>query len=108
MRFLKKSLKKAGEKSKTIFWLLSCLIFAAIVSYGYFVNSTVVSLVRRGAVEKERSALASEISELEARYLKEKRGITAAVARAHGFENARVARFISQKTVTALRTGTEL
>ncbi len=64
--------------------------------------------MRRGAVEKERSVLASHIGELEARYLKEKRAVTVAVARAYGFEDARVARFISKRTVTALRSGVEL
>lgn len=108
MKLLKKILKKVGEGSKVSFWILSCLILAVSLSYGYFVNSAVVSLVRRGAVEKERSDLASAIGELEARYLREKRGITSAVARTYGFTDVRVARFITEKTVTALRGGAEL
>jgi hypothetical protein len=108
MKLLRKSLKKAGERSKAIFWILFCLIFATALSYGYFVSNAVVSVMRRGAAEKERSALASAMGELEARYLTEKRGVTAAVARAHGFEDARIARFISKKTVTAFRSGSEL
>lgn len=100
--------KQMAERNRWFFWLLSCLIFSAALSYGYVVNSAVVSLVRRGAVEKERSNLASAIGELEARYLREKRGITPAVARTYGFTEVRVARFITEKTVTALRGGAEL
>ncbi len=71
-------------------------------------NSAVVAVVRRGAVEKETSVLASSLGELEARYQAEKRGVTAAVARSYGFEETRVARFISKKTVAAFRSGNEL
>lgn len=108
MKLLKKILKKVGERSRAIFWLLLFLVVATAFSYGYFVQSAVVAVVRRGVTEQERGALASRLGELEARYLQEKRAITAAVARAHGFEDTRVARFISQKTVTAFRSGAEL
>ena len=108
MKSVQKSFRRHLENRKRVFWFLCCLIFAAAASYGYLVNSAVVSVVRRGAVEKERSARASLTGELEARYLTEKRGVTAAVARAHGFEDARVARFISKKTITAFSSGSEL
>lgn len=103
-----KRVQRGEARSKAIFWLLLFLIAATTLSYGYFVQSSVVAVVQRGAAEKDRSALASRLGELEAQYLKEKRSITAAVARAYGFQDARVARFISKKTVTALRSGAEL
>lgn len=108
MKRVRNNLKWQKRNGKSIFWLFLFLIAATAFSYGYFVQSSVVAVVQRGAAEKERSVLASHIGELEAQYLKVKRSITAAAARAHGFENARVARFISKKTVTALRSGAEL
>ena len=108
MKSVQKDLRWLQRNGKSIFWFLLCLIFIGAASYGYLVNNAVVAVVRRGAVEKELGVLASALGELEADYLKEKRSLTAAVARSYGFEEARVARFISTKTITAFRSGADL
>ena len=108
MKAMQKNLRWLQRNRRIVFWFLLCLIFIGAASYGYFVNSAVLAVVRRGAVEKEFGALSSALGEREAEYLREKRSLTAAVARSYGFQEARIARFISQKTVTAFRSGADM
>lgn len=108
MKALTKNLRRFDKNRKILFWSLACLIFMFVSFYGYLVSSTVLKTVRLSSLEEEKNVVADSVSELEARYLKDRRGVTISAARLLGFETASVARFISKRTVTALRPEVEL
>lgn len=108
MRLYAKKSQVSSARGRVSFWLLLCLIAATGLFYGYGEGRTVWETVLRGELEKERNSLAISVGELETRYLSAKRGITVSAARSLGFETAAVARFITKRTITALRSGAEL
>lgn len=73
------------EPSRLTFGIVWLLLLALAVSYGYFVNQTVVNIVARTSAETAIEDVRSSIGNLESEYIATKNAITLEFAHARGF-----------------------
>lgn len=104
----KKTTKKLGERKKTLFWSLACLLLALSSLYIFFVNTAAVNAVGVGKAAAERDVLRAPIGELETAYLARKQQVTLSLAYRAGFEDARAVRFLGRKSVGVLSRNNDL
>lgn len=68
------------------------IFFIALVAlsfmYAYFINETVMSVASRNQVESDNSVLATEVAELESKFISGESAITVEYARELGFVEA--------------------
>lgn len=76
---------KIENKEKKFFWVLSSVLISLVLSYGFFLNTTIMNAVAKQNTEKEIFALMSEVNALESEYLTAKNQITIALAMSRGF-----------------------
>ena len=84
------------DHPKTLSWGLFALLVLCLLSYGYFVRSTIVNIVLRQNAEQALVALNSNISNLEADYIKAKNDVTMEFALSQGFVPVSGEKFVSQ------------
>lgn len=101
----KKSIKRADERGKGIFWSLACLLFVVASFYVYLVNTAAWHGLQWKKAEQEFSALTARVSGLESSYLSLKKSVTLPLAYAMGFEDVRAVRFIGARKVGAVARG---
>ena len=83
-----KNIKKGIKiecREKKIFWVLFSVLISMIVTYGLFLNSTIMNAVAKQNTEKQIFSLMTEINELESKYLTSKNKITIDLAILKGF-----------------------
>lgn len=100
MKFVsKKAIQKIDERRKGMFWSLVCLLFALSTLYVYYVNTAALNGVRWEDAAKKTSAAEVTVSELEGKYLSQKKTVTLALASSLGFEDATRVTFLTDKRV---------
>lgn len=70
---------------KRIFGSLLFLLVGFIFLYGYFISTSIFTVIVREEVDRDIITISSTISELEAKYLSLKNEITLEYAYSHGF-----------------------
>ena len=92
---------------RKIFWGLFALLVIFAVSYGYFVNQTILNIVARENIEEKTMTLNSEISEMEFDYIALKNDVNIDYAYSIGFVDVENVKFASRRLpVTALSVET--
>ena len=82
---------------KKIFWFLIVFLLFSIVAYVYFVNQTVLNIVKREKIENQIMSLNSRIGELEFKYISLKNNISLDYAYSIGFVDVKDVKFASRK-----------
>ncbi|HEY4508104.1 MAG TPA: hypothetical protein VJJ55_00420 [Candidatus Paceibacterota bacterium] len=109
MRFVsKKAIRKDGKHQKTVFWSLACLLCIVTSLYVYLVNTAAWNGIRWKKAGQEVAQRATQVSELETRYLSLKKSVTLSRAYALGFEDARAVRFIETQKIGAVARATDI
>ena len=86
------------NRERTIFWVLTGILFISLCFYIYFINVTVHNVVARENFENEASQLTLSIGTSEFVYISKRNAIDLALAHTLGFKSASVKAYISTKT----------
>lgn len=76
------------------------LLLSLFVLYMYFVSASVVHVVMRQEAQREISALHSEISTLEAAYIKAQHSVSSDIAQLNGYVETNTKVFIGREDTT--------
>ena len=78
------------------------LIFGVVASFGlyvFFIERAVLSTAARTRLERQVSLVATEVGELEARYIAAENAVTMSVAGEYGLEEVSSTEFIAKKAL---------
>jgi hypothetical protein len=81
---------------KTLFMGLSSVCLALFFMYVYFISAAIVHVVMRTEVSQEVSKIASEISELEGRYIEAQHRVSSDIASLQGYTEVDTKIFIDR------------
>lgn len=81
---------------KAIFMSLTCLCLLLFSLYVYFVSASVVHVVMRTEIDQEVTKIASEISELEGRYIEAQHRVSSDIASLQGYQKTDAKIFIDR------------
>lgn len=88
-------------REQYVFFALAALVVGLLLSYAYFVNATVHSVVNREAIEQKMSSVYSEVSDLESRYLARIEDIDLSLARESGFQEVGEVHFATRRSAAS-------
>ena len=96
------SVKSKNKILSIHYYLVSAvsLLLFLCVSYGYLLSATVVHVVMQKEIERERSHLHSQISELESEYINRQHNMSEEIASLQGFVSAEEKIFIDKSDVS--------
>ncbi len=102
---IKNQIDRIEHRESKIFWSLFSVFVFSLLSYGFLVNQTIINAVHQNKLEKEMTALNSEVNTMDFQYLEIKNNITHNLALAKGFVNLPNTNFAyirDEKTSTSL------
>ena len=99
-KIIKKQIKNLEYREKSIIWSLFSVFVLLLVSYGFFVSSSMSNAVERQNISKENIALNTEINSMEFAYLEAKNSITMELALKEGFIAVNNQKFVSVTPVS--------
>lgn len=88
---------------KVTFWVLAFMLSALVGVYIYSLNTAVMNVVKRGAMEKQISAFNSAIADLESNYISLKKNINLDMAYSLGYKEVEKTTYIPRKSVSIAR-----
>jgi hypothetical protein len=94
-KIIKKQIKNLEYREKSIIWSLFSVFVLLLVSYGFFVSSSMANAVKRQDLSKQNISLNSEINSMEFAYLEAKNSITMELAMKEGFVASNNEKFVS-------------
>ena len=74
-----------SEKQKRLFLVLACCILGMFLLYGYFIQTTIYTIVERSSIIKNTDQLNFDLGELESEYNKMRNILTYDYANSLGF-----------------------
>jgi ABC-type uncharacterized transport system fused permease/ATPase subunit len=92
---------------KAVFMSLASLTMMLFALYIYFISASVVHVVMRTEIDQEITKLASDISELEGKYIEAQHRVSSDIASLQGYTQTQAKVFID-KTPTSLVLSTPL
>ena len=99
-KIIKKQINNLEYREKSIIWSLFSVFVLLLVSYGFFVSSSMSNAVERQNISKENITLNSEINSMEFAYLEAKNSITMDLALKEGFIAVNNQKFVSVTPVS--------
>ena len=84
---IKSQIDKIEHREKKIFWGLFSMFVFLLLFYGFLVNHTIINAVHQNQLEKDITALNSEVNSMDFQYLEMKNNITHELAVSKGFIN---------------------
>ncbi len=92
---IQKQIEILEYRERKIFWLLFSIFVFFVVSYGFLLNSTIMSAVSKQKMEREILSMSSDVNSMEFQYLTIKNGITLSLAHSKGFVSVQSDKFAS-------------
>lgn len=100
-QIIKRQVNNFESKEKTIVWSVFILFVFLLISYGYLLNNTFMSAIKRQDLEKKIVSLNSKINSIEADYLEAKKSITLDLAISKGYILTKNQKYVSVAPVSS-------